>query len=523
MITSRMKKVIRYAAAFIAAVISLGCGQEKPVKIEKDLFNIEIHDLHSSYCKVTITPEDTDTPYFLGVSTLEYLTEFGTLDNLEETVTNFIETQLIEDPELSISDIMHKGVYTRDVTGLKPEQKFIVFACHTDSSGKVVSKIGFIVGTTPALSESKLTFEIEVDQVTATSAMLFITPSTDDQYVWLELPEFVYKGMSMEELEAFLVKNYKAFFGMHATTGEMMHSFDNKLDPDTEYMIIAFGYDGGVTTDLATRKFRTLAPNDASDVTFEFTYSELTSRSVNMTFIPSDNSVSYLAIVVDETTLGRSGGPTEEGVRKLIDKEIQKAIAFGDCDDRAEFAEYYAQRGKQTGNFAVEAGMKHYACAVCVNTAGEYASKVGIAEFTAPQEGTTDASVSASFDKWFDGDAMAAADPALYGDFAGWAVLPIRFTLGGSAVDAIYTIYPVSIIEEEGATDEMIRELLLDNELLGEYNYFIESKVDVQLEWNCDYRLYMIALDENENAGELVSMDIPALTRTGASPISEFK
>ena len=43
-----------------------------------------------------------------------------------------------------------------------------------------------------------------------------------------------------------------------------------------------------------------------------------------------------------------------------IDKEIQKAIAFGDCDDRAEFAEYYAQRGKQTGNFAVEAGMKHY-------------------------------------------------------------------------------------------------------------------------------------------------------------------
>ena len=70
---------------------------------------------------------------------------------------------------------------------------------------------------------------------------------------------------------------------------------------------------------------------------------------------------------------------------------------------------------------------------------------------------------------------------------------------------------------------EKIRELLLDNELLGEYNYFIESKVDVQLEWNCDYRLYMIALDENENAGELVSMDIPALTRTGASPISEFK
>jgi hypothetical protein len=241
-----------------------------------------------------------------------------------------------------------------------------------------------------------------------------------------------------------------------------------------------------------------------------------------MTFIPSDNSVSYLAVVVDEATLERSGGPTEEGVKALIDKEIKKAIAFGDCDNRAEFAQYYAQRGKQTGSFAVEPGMKHYACAVCVDEAGEYASKVGIAEFNAPKEEDTDATVTASFDKWFDGDALAALDNAMYGDYAGWAVLPIRFTLGGSATEAIYTIYPVSIIEEEGATDDEIRALLLDNSLLGEYNYYIESKVDVLLEWNYDYRLYMIAFDENENAGELVSVDIPALTRNGASPVTDF-
>lgn len=523
MIISKMTKILKYMAAAVAAVLSVGCNpQEKPIEEVKDPFTIEIHDLHSSYCKVTVTPQDSETPYFLGVSTEEYFEEFGSTENMTEAVTNFIETQLIENPELALSDLMHKGVYTRDVTGLKPEQKFIVFVCHTDSNGAVISEVEYVTETTPALTESKLTFEIELDQITATSAMLFITPSTDDQYVWLEFPEFVYKDMSMEELEAFLLKNYKAFFGMHATRGEMMYSFDNKLDPDTEYMVIAFGYDGGITTELATKKFRTLTPNDPTDVTFEFSYSNLTSRSVEMTFIPSDNTVSYLAIVVDEATLERSGGPTEEGVKKLIDKEIKKAIAFGDCDDRAEFAQFNAQRGKQTGSFAVEAGMKHYACAVCVDAAGEYASKVAVAEFVAPSEGATDASVSASFDKWFDGDALAAADAALYGDYAGWAVLPIRFTLGGSAVDVIYTIYPVSIIEEEGATDEMIREILLDNSLLGEYNFYAESREDVLLEWNCDYRLYVVALDANDNAGELMSMDIPALTRSGASPISEF-
>lgn len=518
-------KHIRYIIAVLAAALALSCGKENPQQEEetpKQSFDIQIQDLHSSYCKVSVTPEDKNTPYFLGVTTEAYFNEFGSMDNLEETVTNFIETQIIMNPELSIAELMHKGDYTRDVTGLQPEQTFIVFACHTDAEGAVISEIKLIKETTPPVTKAELTFEIEIDQITATSAMLFITPSTDDQYVWLELPEFVYKGMTNEELEAFLLKNYKAFFGLHATTGEMMHSFDDKLDPDTEYMIIAFGYDGGITTELATQKFRTLTPNDATDVTFEFSYSNLTSRSVNMTFIPSDNTVSYLAIVVDQATLDRKGGATEEAVKKIIDSEIKKAILVGDCEDRAEFAQYYAQRGKQTGSFGLTPGMKHYACAVCVDAQGEYASAVGMAEFDAPAEGATDASVTASFSKWFDGDALAKADPDMYGDYAGWAVMNISFQLGGSAKEALYTIYPVSILEEEGATDEDVKELLLSNDLLDIYNFYTESQVTVQLEWDCDYKLFAIAFDQNKNAGEMFTLEIPALSKAGASPADQF-
>lgn len=518
-----MKKIIRYMAAALAATLALACGKEDPEDTEtpdtgkKDI-KIEIHDLHSSYCKVTVTPEDKETPYFLGVATEAYFSEFGSMENLNETVTNFIETQIIMNPDLTIAELMHKGDYTRDVTGLQPEQTFVVFACHTDAEGAVISDIKLIKETTPVLTESKLTFEMEIDQITATNAMLFITPSTDDQYVWLELPEFVYKDMSMEELEEFLVKNYKAFFGLHATSGEMMTSFNDALDPDTEYMVIAFGYDGGITTDLATKKFRTLEPNSGEGVTFEITYSELTSRSVRMTFAPSDNSVAYLAIVVDEATLEKKGGPTAEGVKKLIDQEIKKAILTGDCEDRAEFAQYYAQRGKQTGSFGLEPGMKHYACAVCVDQAGEYSSDVAIVEIVAPAEGTTDASVTASFDKWFDGDDLTDVDP----EYAGWAIMNINFQLGGSAKEALYTIYPVEILEEEGATDDDVRALLLSNDLLGIYNFYTESKVTVQLEWNCAYRIFAIAFDDNKNAGEMFTLDIPALTKEGASPASEF-
>lgn len=510
---------------FLAAIFIVACtdnGQEPDTpQTETAGFKIEVFDLNSSHCKVKVVPEDKTTPYFCGVATEDYLKTFGPLDDMLTTATNFIETTILQNSDLAIADLMKKGDYEREVTGLNPEQRFVVFACHTDETGAVISEVAMVTETTPALEQVEMQFEIELDQITATSAMLFITPTTDDEYVWLEFPEDVYKDMTMDELQEFLLKNYKPFFPLHTNTGEMVHSFDGKLDPDTEYMIIVFGYDGGLTTPLFTEKFRTLEPNDPTDVTFEISYNSLTARSASVTFKPSDASVAYLAIVVDEEYLDRCGGPTPEGVMSAIDKQIKRAIMFDDCADRAEFVKYYAQRGTATGSFSLQPGMRHYACAVCVDVEGNYASEVAICWFDAPAEGVTDASVSASVLKYFDGDALAESN-SLYYDFAGWAVVRLKFVLGGAATNAVYTIYPVNMLEQEGATDEDIRAMLLDNELLGEYNFPVEALTEVQLEWGYDYRLYAIPFDASENAGELFKLDIPALSKTGVSPISEY-
>ena len=517
-------KNLRYIIFLFAVMVMAACDQKDP-HVEQDTsgngFKIEVLDMHSSHCRVKVTPDDVNSQYFCGVATEDYLKTFGNLDDMHTVATNFIETMIIENSDVAISDLMKKGVYEREVTGLQPEQRFIVFACHTDQTGAVMSEVAMVIETTPALEQVAMEFEIELDQITATSAMLFITPTTDDDYVWLEFPEEVYKDMTMDELQEFLLKNYKPFFALHTNNGEMVHSFDDKLDPDTEYMIIVFGYDGGLTTPLFTEKFRTLKPNDPADVTFEISYGGLTARSANVTFKPSDASVAYFAIVAGEDELERNGGPTADGVKKLIDKEIKKAILVGDCDNRAEFAKYYAQRGTATGSFSLKPGMRHYACAVCVDAAGDYASEVAICWFDAPAESATDASVSASVLKYFDGDALAISNTS-YSDFAGWAVLRLKFVLGGSAADAIFTIYPVDVLEQEGATDDDVRALLLDDSLLGEYNFHIDALTDVQLEWGCDYRLYAIPLDASENTGELFKLDIPALSREGASPISEY-
>lgn len=516
-----MNRIKVFLALLASAFICMACNEKNPQQ-EDQTFDIEISDLSSSHCKVKVTPSDLDAPYFCGVATEVYLSTFGPLDDMQTTATNFIETMILENGDVAISELMKTGVYEREVTGLEPEQKFVVFACHTDETGAVVSDVEVVFASTLPLQDSQNTFEIEIDQITATSAMLFITPSTDDDYVWLEFPEFVYKDMTMEELEAFLLKNYKPFFPLHTNSGEMVHSFDDNLDPDTEYMIIVFGYDGGLTTPLTTKKFRTLTPNDPEDVTFKFEYGTITPRSASVTFKPSDPSVTYLAIVVDESRMERWGGANADGVKALIDSQIKQAILLDDCADRAEFAQFYGQRGERTGSFSLQPGMKHYACAVCVDADGNYASEVAIDEFTAPSESVTDASVTASLLKYFDGDALAQQDPDLYGEFAGWAVARLKFSFEKSAAAAVYTIYPKSVLEEEGATEEEIRAGLLDDELLDVYNFMADALTEVLLEWNCDYVLYAVPLDAEENAGELYRLDIPALTKSGVSPVTEY-
>ena len=110
----------------------------------------------------------------------------------------------------------------------------------------------------------------------------------------------------------------------------------------------------------------------------------------------------------------------------------------------------------------------------------------------------------------------------MYGDFAGWAVVRLKFSLQNSASTAVYTIYPEQILEDEGATDEDIRAILLDDEYLGIYTFLAEGLTEVQLEWGCDYKLFAIPFDASENAGEMFVLDIPALDRSGAAPVTEY-
>ena len=188
-----MKRIRVFFVILVAAFVALACEPQKdPVKVDSK-FEIEVFDLHSSHCKVKIVPSDPDAPYFCGVATEEYLSTFGPLDDMHATATNFIETMLLENSDLSISELMKTGVYEREVTGLQPEQSFVVFVCYTGEMGEVISDVESLTTVTPALEQVDNYFEIEIDQIPPESQGYFKTchlcfialdPETVQQPCW---------------------------------------------------------------------------------------------------------------------------------------------------------------------------------------------------------------------------------------------------------------------------------------------------------------------------------------------------
>lgn len=527
-----MKKILSCFAAAAAMFLAISCDDKNntdPTLPPEDdntgtthegPFSIEITDLHSSSCKITVTPESETEPYFCGVATKQYLETFGSLDNMKATVSAYIQDYIGRLEGVEFSGALKTGVHEREISGLSPEQTFIVFACHTDEDGTITSEVTSLIETTLPLTKREMTFEIEIIQITATGADLFITPSTDDPYVWMELPEELYRGKTTEQIEEFLLKYYTAFFPSRTKTGDMAYKFNGTLEPDTEYMVIVFGYDGGMTTDLHTATFKTAKPGDPAGMRFGFEYVNMTSFSVDVNVTPSDPSVLYLCIVADESYF--NGEPSSEDVLQLFDTEIRKAIRFGECEDRADFAEHYGHRGPKGINFGLTPGKDHYTCAVALTEDGEFGSDVTIDKFTAPEETMTNASVTASFSKYFDGSELAKLNTEL-AEYSGAAILPVEFTLSDDAAYARYTVFPISLIEEEGATDDEIRTILIDQTNIIDGNTFaVEDRVDLQFDWDTEFVLYMVAFDEKDNAGSLISVKVPEMTKSGVSPASEY-
>ena len=202
--------------------------------------------------------------------------------------------------EQIIAALIHQGNQQLQASGLNENTEYYILVAGLimDSEGIVIcTDISKHSYTTEAAAKSEMTFEIEVWDVKQMEASFRITPSNNnDKYCALCQP---WDGVSTaDEVMHKLVDQWGGWMEIMADDkGMVEHSGNSAMKlpaADTDYYIIAFGYDGGITTDAYMKTFRTLPGGSVEEVEFTISASNISPYGFNMNITSTDPTIYYI-------------------------------------------------------------------------------------------------------------------------------------------------------------------------------------------------------------------------------------
>ncbi|MCQ2146731.1 MAG: hypothetical protein MJZ16_04355 [Bacteroidales bacterium] len=202
------------------------------------------------------------------------------------------------------------------------------------------------------------------------------------------------------------------------------------LNPVTEYCLYAYGVkDKEPSTALYTFKFTTSDQNDPTNVTFTSAVEDITKNSAYVQVTPSDNTVLYVWDVVKKEAFDKygkvEGDFLTDWLKNQIDGSYWKTIedVVAGC----------GMRGVQDYEYTTLAsGTDYLVFAVCVDASGKAVSKAYVSDvFTTEQAKVSDAYVYQDMVAYYDGDALAAADPVKYAKYAGMYYVHTELVIDG--------------------------------------------------------------------------------------------
>ena len=202
--------------------------------------------------------------------------------------------------EQIIEALIHSGDLQLQASGLNEftDYYILVAGLIMDSEGIVIcTDIAKHSYTTEAAAKSEMTFEIEVWDVKQMEASFRITPSNNNEkYCALVQP---WDGVSTaDEVMHKIVNQWGGWMEVMADDkGVVEHSGSSAMKlpaADTDYYIIAFGYDGGITTDAYMKTFRTLPGGSVEEVEFSISASNISPYGFTMNITSSDPTIYYI-------------------------------------------------------------------------------------------------------------------------------------------------------------------------------------------------------------------------------------
>lgn len=475
-------------------------GMDFDLRVEIEGHNVTVY----------VTPEDDTRPYFFDI----YLTEdFNardmTLDEFAQSVIDELIEFYSENMELSKEEIIEgvnsigpdKGEYGELTAG----KEFMLYAFELSLEGEVLSDVKTEIFNTPEVEPSDNDITITEGEVTAVSIEVNYGTTNNDIYFYDLVLAADYENMTDEEIMEAEIREWGGNISYSLVSGDFTYLFED-LEPDTEYLALAFGYGVGTnTTPLTKKSIRTVPAGNPLECTFEFEFSVI-GNMISASVIPSDETVNYFWNLYDADA-------TQDEMKAAVLESLESTLADGYYTSEMEFWLNETARGKDGYLFMGLDEEKEYKLgAVAIDLAAcEMAGDFTVSDIISfkSEEGT---SIEVTFDKYFNGDDAAALGPE-YSEFAGKALVP--FTVKVSGAETYRWVVTEYEEDFDNASDSIFWMAL------GWDGYENEPSRYVALEWDKDYTVYAMSQDADGNKSEQFSMPV-RFSADGASPITEL-
>lgn len=475
-------------------------------------FDINV-ELNRALANISIQPSHEGVAYYHNITTREHFERCGSdinalvKDVVATALDNYLYWEYTEEEFFNYNTSYRADAYEFEGTA---NTEYVVFAFKWDETLEPLSEVSFEWFKVDDIPPSENQLSMTISNITQTTFDIDVTTTNNDPYTIFAVPTSEIAKLTTDaQIFKYIVDNYGAAeLEVNQCEGPVAGTFSG-LEQNTEYLVLLFGYEAGVTTTTMVRqKIHTAVAGDVEACLYSVEVTEIGDREAHISITPSDYSVWYYWNVFEAST-------TEEQIKDYI-LDLYNSYYYADY---WEFSYYEVTQGGTSNYISQLRPSTNYKVVVVPMDPYEYkysGSVRYVGEFTTEEAVVADIEITAGFDAYYDGDEVYALEPGNLSSFQGYAILPMSVSIEGEYASFLYTIFDYVDGLEDPAKygDDILLESLYEVGAYWTPAYF-------RGEWDKELMIAAVAFDKEGNPSKVYREKF-YLTREGAAPAEEF-